>query len=297
MFRHWSLFQAFNYSFLAVLAFCTIYPFIYITAYSLNDGIDALRGGIHFWPRVFTLDNYIQIFTDSTILQAYKITIARTIVGTFLHVMLCMLFAYALSRRKLPGRSFFTFFIFIPTIFHSGFVPFFVLLQNLGLFNSFWVYVIPFLFNFFHIIIMRTFLQQIPEELIECAKIDGYGDLRIFATLILPLSKPVIAVVSIFIGVFHWNDWFTGTYYVSNDNLIPMQTLLQELLTRSEALLNAQTGDSSQGGGTTGLEVQRTTPESLRMAVLVTATLPILCIYPFFQKYFVKGALLGSIKG
>jgi len=296
MSKHWSWFQLFNYSFLAILAFCTIYPFIYITAYSLNDGVDALRGGIHFWPRKFTLDNYAEIFTDSAMLQAYKITLARTLIGTVLHVILCMLFAYSLSRKRLPGRNFFTFFIFIPTIFHSGFVPFFVLLQTLGLFNTFWVYIIPFLFNFFHIIIMRTFLEQLPEELIESAKIDGYGDLRIFVSIIVPLSKPVLAVIAIFIGVFHWNDWFTGTYYVSNKDLIPMQTLLQELLTRSEALLNAQR-DSSQGGGTTGLELQRTTPESLRMAVLVSATLPILCIYPFFQKYFVKGALLGSIKG
>ncbi|MBW7454440.1 carbohydrate ABC transporter permease [Paenibacillus sepulcri] len=295
----WSWFTLLNYFFLGLFAFCTLYPFIYIAAYSLNEGIDAMQGGIHFWPRKFTLENYREIFKDTALLNAYKITLLRTVIGTLLHVSLCMLAAYALSRRKLPGRNFFTFFIFIPSIFNAGFIPLFIVLQKLGLFNTFWVYILPFLFNFFHIIIMRTFLEQLPEEMIESAKIDGYGDLRIFLRIIVPLSGPVLAVVSIFIGVFHWNDWFTGSYFVSNKDLIPVQTLLQNLLTQSEAFLNATRNNTNSGGGTTEMSMQllRTTPESLRMAILVTATLPILCIYPFFQKHFVKGAMLGSIKG
>lgn len=299
MVKNVSLFTVLNYFLLAFFSFCTLYPFIYIIAYSFNDGIDAMRGGIYFWPRKFTLHNYAEIFKDASILRAYQITVTRTVLGTILHVILCMLFAYALSKKSLPGRNFFTFFIFVPTIFSSGFIPFFILLQKLHLFNTFWVYIIPFLYNFFHIVIIRTFLEQLPPELVESAKVDGYGDFRIFWSIILPLSGPVLAVISIFIGVFHWNDWFTGTYYVSDKNLIPVQSLLQDLLTKSEALFNAASRSSGSGGGTTNLSVQmvNATPESLRMAVLTMATVPILVIYPFFQKHFVKGALLGSIKG
>jgi putative aldouronate transport system permease protein len=272
-----------------------VYPFIYILAYSFNEGSDSLKSTIYFLPRKFTLENYAGVFENSRVLVAYKITIMRTLIGTFLHVALCTLLAYALSKKTLPGRSIFTIFIFLPTIFNAGFIPNFILLQKLHLINSFWVYVVPFLYNFFHIIILRTFMQQLPVEMEESAKIDGHGDFAIFLKIILPLSGPVLATISLFIGVVHWNDWFTGTYFVNDKTLIPVQTFLNNMLQEAEQMSKSLLSSQSQGGQT--VEMKGLTPESLRMAVLTIAVFPILCVYPFIQKYFVKGALLGSIKG
>nr|WP_285855197.1 carbohydrate ABC transporter permease [Paenibacillus cellulositrophicus] len=280
-----------------MFAFSMIYPFIYVLVYSLNDGKDSMMGALYFFPRKFTLDNYAQVFDNPQIWQAYKITILRTLLGTVLSVLLSTLMAYALAKKTLPGRTFFTFYIFLPTIFSAGFIPYFITLQKLHLINNFWVYVIPFLFNFMHIVIIRTFIQGIPEELEEAARIDGLGDFQIFMRIILPLSGPVLATISLFVGVMHWNDWFTGTYYVSNKSLIPVQTLLQQMLTEAEALSSSMQRAAQQGGQTVNVSAAGATPESLRMALLVITVFPILCIYPFLQRYFVKGTMIGSVKG
>lgn len=295
--RRFSVFEAVNYIILALLGFSMIYPFIYVLVYSLNDGYDSMRGGLYFFPRKFTLENYAQVFDNPRIWQAYKITLTRTILGTFLHVMLCSLMAYALSKKTLPGRSIAAFYIFLPTIFNAGFIPFFITLQKLHLINTFWVYIVPMLFNFMHIVIIRTFFQGIPEELEESAKIDGYGDFQIFLRIYLPLSGPVLATISLFIGVAHWNDWFSGAYYVSDKELIPVQTMLQEMLMQAEALSNSMQRAAQQGGQTINPGMIGSTPESLRMALLVITVFPILCVYPFLQRYFVKGVMLGSVKG
>lgn len=295
--RSFSVFNVLNYILLTLFGFLMIYPFIYILIYSLNDGKDSMLGALYFYPRKFTLENYAQVFDNRQIWQAYKITILRTVIGTSLHVLLCTLMAYALSKRTLPGRTFFTFYIFLPTIFSAGFIPYFITLQKLHLINSFWVYVIPMLFNFMHIVIIRTFLQGIPEEIEESARIDGLNDFQIFLRIILPLSGPVIATISLFIGVAHWNDWFTGAYYVSNKNLIPVQTLLQQMLTEAEALSSSMQRAAQQGGQTVNVNMAGATPESLRMALLVITVFPILCVYPFLQRYFVKGVMIGSVKG
>jgi putative aldouronate transport system permease protein len=295
--RHISLFDMLNYVILFLFGFAMIYPFIYILVYSLNDGKDSMLGALYFFPRKFTLHNYAEVFENARIWQAYKITLMRTVLGTFLHVALCTLMAYALSKKSLPGRTFFTFYIFLPTIFSAGFIPYFITLQKLHLINSFWVYVIPMLFNFLHIVIIRTFLQGIPEELEESAHIDGYGDFQIFLRVVLPLSGPVLATISLFIGVAHWNDWFSGAYYVSNKDIIPVQTLLQQLLTEAEALSSSMQRAAQQGGQTVNVNMSGATPESMRMALLVITVFPILCIYPFLQRYFVKGVMLGSVKG
>lgn len=293
--KKWSLFSVINYLFLALFSFTTLYPFIYIIAYSLSDGVEAMNHPIYFLPRGFTFENYVTIFQDSKFLDAYVITILRTIIGTSLHVFLSALFAYALTRKELPGKTFLTFYIFIPSIFGGGMIPNFILYRELGLINNFWVYVFPFLFSFFHIIIMRTFFQQLPSSLEESAQIDGASNFRVFMKIILPLSMPVLATIALFQGVFHWNDWFTGTYFVTKESLRPVQTLLNQLLTESEALANAAQR-ASQTGTTVSNGMITVTPESLRMATLIVATLPIICIYPFLQKYFVKGVMIGSIK-
>ncbi|RXZ82037.1 carbohydrate ABC transporter permease [Paenibacillaceae bacterium] len=295
--RQWSIFSILNYIFLALVGFSMVYPFIYIVVYSFNDGKDSIMGSLYFLPRKWTLENYAQVFENARIWQAYKITLMRTILGTFLHVALSTLMAYALAKKTLPGRNFVAFYIFLPTIFSAGFIPFFITLQKLQLINTFWVYVIPMLFSFMHIVIIRTFLQGLPEELVESAHIDGYGDFQIFMRIILPLSGPVLATISLFIGVTHWNDWFTGAYYVSNKDLIPVQTLLQEMLTQAEAFSSSLNRSAQQGGQTVSASAGGSTPESLRMALLVITVFPIICIYPFLQRFFVKGVMIGSVKG
>lgn len=295
--RQFSIFNFFNYIFLTLLGLSMIYPFIYILVYSFNDGKDSMMGALYFFPRKFTFENYAEVFDNARIWQAYKITLLRTVIGTLAHVLLCTLMAYALSKKTLPGRTFFTYYIFLPTIFSAGFIPYFITLQKLHLINSFWVYVIPMLFSFMHIVILRTFLQGIPEELEESAHIDGYGDFQIFIKIILPLSGPVLATISLFIGVSHWNDWFTGAYYVSDKDMIPVQTLLQELLSEAEALSSSMQRAAEQGGQTINVSMAGATPESLRMALLVITVFPILCVYPFLQRYFVKGVMIGSVKG
>ncbi|WCF07700.1 carbohydrate ABC transporter permease [Paenibacillus thiaminolyticus] len=297
MLRKINVFSIVNYTVLTLFGFLMLYPFIYVLVYSLNDGKDSMMGALYFFPRQFTLDNYADVFHNPRIWQAYKITLTRTVLGVFLHVSLSTLMAYALSKKTLPGRSFFTFFIFFPTIFSAGFIPYFITLQKLHLINTFWVYVIPMLYNFMHIVIIRTFLQGIPEELEESARIDGYGDFQIFLKIILPLSGPVLATIALFNGVAHWNDWFAGAYYVSDKNLLPVQTLLQEMLMEAESLASSMQRASQQGGQTMSASTGGSTPESLRMALLVITVFPILCVYPFLQRYFVKGVMIGSVKG
>ncbi|UVI33382.1 carbohydrate ABC transporter permease [Paenibacillus spongiae] len=294
--NRWTFFDGFIYAALLILSLTTLYPFIYVIAYSLNDGMDSMRGGIYMWPRKFTLENYITVLQDVKILRAYWITISRTVVGTVLHVFLNALFAYALTKHSVPGRKFFILLIFLPVLFNAGFIPNFILYRELGLINTFWVYIIPSLYSFFHILILRTFFDQLPEGLIESARIDGCNEFGIYFRIILPLSGPVMATISLFVGVGHWNDWFTGTFYVNDENLIPVQTLLQQLLTQSQALAEAASGSNSSASAQFA-DTLTTTPESLRMSTLVIAVLPIMCVYPFLQRYFVKGAMLGSIKG
>lgn len=286
------IFKVLNYTFLTLFGFSTFYPFFYILILSLNDGYDALKGGLYFWPRVFTLQNYIKAFEDPLIINAFGISLFRTIVGTSLAVLLTALAGYALSRKNLPGRGIITFFFFFTTIFSGGLIPFFILLRSLHLTSSVWIYVLPYLYSFFNIVIMRTYFQTIPDELRESATIDGCGELGIFFRIFLPLSGPMLATITLFYGVGHWNDWFVGAFFVSDKSLKPAATLLQKIL--SETNFEQATDTNRMNFN---INRAKTTPEALRMAFLMIITFPIICVYPFLQKYFVKGVMIGSIKG
>lgn len=286
------IFKVFNYSFLTGLGFLTFYPFFYILILSLNDGFDSLKGGLYFWPRELTLQNYIKAFEDPLILNAFSISIFRTVVGTFLCVLLTALAGYALARKDLPGRGIITFFFFFTTIFTGGLIPFFILLRSLHLTSSVWIYILPYLYQFFNIIIMRTYFQTIPNELRESAVIDGCGELKMFFKIFFPLSLPMIATITLFYGVGHWNDWFVGAFFVADKNLKPAATILQKIL--SETNFEQATDTNRMNFN---INRAKTTPEALRMAFLMITTLPILCVYPFLQKYFIKGIMIGSIKG
>lgn len=284
-----------NIIILVLFGLSTLYPFIYFTVLSLNDGYDALKGGIYFWPRVFTLANYEKCFRDKLIFNAYSITLFRTVVGTLIGTFVCSMLAFALIKKKLPGRTPILFYFFFTTIFSGGMIPYYILLRQLHLTSTIWVYVITQLYSFYFVIILRTYFETIPDSISESAVIDGCSDVRIFFQMYLPLSGPVLATILLFFGVAHWNDWFTGTYYVQNKKLFPAATMLQNILV--ESTFESTGSDSSKVNTSIAMVSANTTPESLKMAFVVVMTLPIIFVYPFLQKYFIKGVMIGAVKG
>ncbi|MBS4179552.1 carbohydrate ABC transporter permease [Lederbergia citrea] len=287
-------FAFFNYFIVIVFCLTIILPFINIFALSFNSGVDAQKGGVYFWPREWTLENFKEVFSQSNIISGFYISVFRTILGTFLSVFLTAMAAYALKSKTLPGRKQITFFVFFTMLFSGGIVPYYMVLKELHLTNSIWVYIIPSLYSVWNIIIMRTFFNQIPDSVEEAARIDGCSDLAIFFKIILPMSIPVIAAISLFNAVGHWNDWFSGSFYVRDQSLKPLSTLLQEMLTRQEALQKALLRSSSTHYDL--VEKVHITGESLKMATIVIVVTPIILVYPFLQKHFIKGVNIGSVK-
>lgn len=283
------------YLLITLLCLSIVLPFLNILALSFNAGKDAERGGIYFWPRVWSIQNFKEVFASSNIVTAFGISLFRTVVGTVASVFLTAMGAYALKSRTMPGVRFFTLLIFFTMLFSGGMIPYYMLLKSLHLTNTIWVYIIPSLYSAWNLIIMRTFFQQIHPSLEESARMDGYNDFAIFMRIIMPLSKPVIAVIALFNAVGHWNDWFTGAFYVRSANLRPLSTLLQEMLTRAEAMrskLESAAGMNQYDA----LEKMQVTGDSMKMATIIIVVAPIIIIYPFIQKYFAQGVMIGSIK-
>ncbi|MDR1600370.1 MAG: carbohydrate ABC transporter permease [Oscillospiraceae bacterium] len=286
--------KAIIYTIVGLFGFATFYPFWYILIASFNSGADFTRGGVYLWPRVFTLANYREAFLSRMIVNALTISVGRTVLGVLLGISFTALFAYAMHIRTLPGRTWLVIYFFITTIVGGGMIPYYFLLRALNLTKSFWIYVIPSIFNFFNMVLMRTFFDGIPSELRESAVVDGANEWRVIARIYLPLSIPVMATVSLFIGVAHWNDWFTGAYYVSNQKLYPAATYLQKILTEAQAAQTIQVGRETAAMFDA---INQTTPQSLQMAFVMLLTMPIVAVYPFLQKYYVKGVMVGAIKG
>lgn len=280
---------------LSLLCLSVIYPFLYMLAISLNEGADAARGGVYLWPRSFTLINYEIVLGNQVIRSAYLITIARTVVGTIVGMLVTLIAAYGLSYRGLPFRKGILAYVLITMLFSGGLVPLYIQLFNLGLTNTFLVYIIPAAFSAWNMFVMLKFLQGIPEALIESAELDGAGPVRILFQIIVPLSKPMLAALGLFTAVGHWNDWFAGAFYVTDQSLIPVQTFLQQLLNASD--LSAVMGSNNNQEALARGSMQNITLMSIKMAVVMVSAIPILCVYPFLQKYFVKGVLIGSVKG
>jgi len=281
-----------NVNILIMIFICaiTVYPIWYVVVNSLNDGVDAMRGGIYWWPREFTFANYKAVFETPGIVTSFGVTIAKTVIGTITHVFFTAMVAYAISRRDLYGRNFYMLVGIITMFFSGGLIPYFLLIRDLGLFDNFLVYIIPTMFNFFHLIIFVSFFRELPTSLEEAAKIDGANDFMIFIKVIIPLSMPVIATIALFQGVYQWNDYFAGVIFVNNPDLQPIQTYLYKVVAESSSnqmMTNA--------AGT--VATKTVTSQSIKLATMVVTTLPIMLVYPFLQKYFVKGMLIGSVKG
>ena len=280
--------------YLIIISLCLIIllPCLNVLALSFNDGADAAKGGIYFWPRVFTLNNYKEVFADGSIMGAYGITIARTVIGTALSLIITSLAAFVLKHQALPGRKIITMLITFTMLFSGGMIPTYIQYNKLGLLNSFWVYVIPSLVSVTYLMMMRTFFESVPDSLEESAKLDGCGFFGIYIRIMLPLSKSVIAVVGLYTAINHWNDWFSGAFYMNSSDKWPVQTVLQQMLSRAM---------SSQEVTTVGQAISQAarsvTSDSLKMSAVVITTVPILCVYPFVQKYFAQGAMIGAVKG
>ncbi|MBU7315777.1 carbohydrate ABC transporter permease [Paenibacillus sp. SM 69] len=277
---------------LLFLAFVTFYPFWNSAVISFNLGSDTSLGGITFWPRVFTLENYQVVLKDVKILKGFGVSIARTLVGTFLTIAATSIFAYGMSRKELIGRGYYMTFCIITLYFGGGLIPTYLLIRGLGLFDSFWVFVIPSIISVWSMIIFRTFFRQIPAGLEDAARIDGCGYWGTFLRVVLPLSGPVVATLSLFTAIAHWNDWFVASIYINNQDLLPVQALLKQTLDSNIA--SELTQDSAAQSFLA--KRQSYTTKSLTMATMMVTTVPIILVYPFLQRYFVKGVLVGSLK-
>jgi putative aldouronate transport system permease protein len=282
-------FDQFNNVLMLAICFATLYPIWYVLVNSFNDGNDAMRGGIYWWPRMFSFDSYLAVFANDGIMLAMGVTVAKTLVGTVIHVLFTAMVAYSFSRRELIGRPVYMVIGTITMFFNGGLIPYFLLIRDLGMLDSFWVYIIPAMFSFFDLIIFLSFFREIPDALEEAAKIDGANDLKIFYQIVLPVSMPVVATIALFHGVYQWNDYFTGMIYINKSDLQPIQTYLYRVV--------AQSSSNQIAAATTGSIAKSVSSQSIKLATMVVTTLPIVIVYPFLQKYFVKGFMIGSIKG
>ena len=275
---------------LSLFAIASIYPLIYVIAGSFNEGSDYINGGIWLFPRVFSFENYQVVLNDMRLWKSFGITIARTVLGTFLSVIYTAVVAYAMSRPNLIGKPIIYRFFIFTMFFGGGLIPYFILIKNLGLYDNFLVYIIPSLFNFYNMIIFMSYFREMSPALEESAKLDGANDFKIFVRIILPLSTPVLATIALFNGVGHWNDYFTGVMYINNASLQPIQTYLYRIVASASA-------SKAVVAMPAGMTAQQVSSNSVRLATMVVTTFPIMCVYPFLQKYFVKGFMVGSVKG
>jgi len=282
------------YAVLVILSFTMFYPFWNGLVISLNEGIDTAKGGVTFWPRAFTFENYRIVFKDERLINSFLVSIARTVVGTATGVLTTAIFAYGMSRKELMGRKFYMVLCIVTMYFSGGLIPSFLLIRNLELINTFWVFIIPSMISVWNMIIFRTFFQGLPAGLEESAKIDGSGNWGTMLRIVLPLSGPVIATLSLFTAVYHWNDWFLPSIYITNEKLLPIQTMLKQILNSNIMTEQMSQMDSAAQGHLA--KMQSVTTKSLSMATMIVATIPIIMAYPFVQKHFVKGVLVGSLK-
>lgn len=288
------IFDVINYSLMLILAVVTLYPFLHVLAVSLNDSIDTIRGGITIFPREFTLANYKEILSSPNIAWATFISIARTVIGTITGIIATSMVAYVISRQDFFARRFVSGLFVITMYISGGMIPSYMLMRSLHLINTFWVYIFPGLISAFNVVVLRSYIDGLPVDLQESAKLDGANDFIIYARIIMPLCTPVIATLCLFIAVGHWNSWFdTYLYNPFNEKLTTLQFELQKMLTNAQAQM---TSSQDIYGFAHSEQAKRISPDSLRMAMTIVATLPILVVYPFVQKYFMQGLILGAVK-
>lgn len=274
-----------------LLAFITLYPLVYVVSSSISSPEAILAGKVILLPVDFSLEGFQRVFSYPAVMTGYANTIFYTVVGTLCSVMITLVCAYPLSRPKLPHRGFFMFLFTFTMYFGGGMIPGYLLLRDLHLLNTRAALIVPGMLSVYNMIITRTYFQSsIPEELFEAARVDGCGDTRFFFQILLPLSKAIIAVIALYYAVGYWNDWFSAFLYLNDPDLYPLQLVLRSILV-SNTIDDSLVIDPNTRMKMMGMA------ELLKYALIVISTVPLLCIYPLVQKYFIRGVMIGSLKG
>lgn len=289
------IFNAINIFILTIILILTLYPVLFVTIASISDPDLVNAGKVILFPRGISFNGYKNVFKDPRILISYRNTIFYTVVGTTLNLIVTLPAAYALSRKDFIGRNFFTSLFMVTMFFGGGLIPTYLLIKNLRMLNTIWVMLIPGLTSMWNLVITRTFFEtNIPSELKDAAEIDGCSNFRMFFSIVLPLSSAIIAVMALFFGVGHWNSYFNALIYLSNKKLFPLQLILREILVKSEFDAEMLLIGSHDAGA---LSDELKAAEQIKYALIIVSTLPIMLVYPFIQKFFVKGVMVGAIKG
>lgn len=283
-------FNVINGILMAVVIIITLYPLVYVLALSLSSSEYVQAGMVSIIPRGFNIEAYKQVFTDNHFWKSYGNTIVYTVLGTALNLAFTSTMAFALSRRDLIGRKPLNMLVVFTMFFSGGLIPNFLLVKNLHIYNTIWAVLLPGAINTYNMIIVRTFMQQLPEEILESGRIDGANDLQLFSKIVLPLSKPSLATIGLYYAVDHWNAYFYPMLYLKDKSKYPLQVLLKEMI------VDEDLSSLSQGAAEIVGNMQPTS-DMLMGASIIIALIPILCVYPFVQKYFVQGVMIGSVKG
>ncbi len=284
------VFDALNLVLMLAILVVVVYPFINVLAISFNDGYDAVRGGIYLWPRVFSLENYKFVLADSSLVRGFFVSVVRTLVGTATAVLGNALLGYIVSCRQFGGRKFMRILFLITMYFGGGLIPVYLLMTRLGLVNTLSVYWLPSIFSAYYMLLCASYIQNLPEALFEAARVDGASELRIFTQFIIPLSVPMLACISIYVGVGHWNSWFDVNLYSKKGTWDNLQIILYRILNQTNAI------NKIQDSAVLADKMRGIQPLTVRAAITIIVVTPILVIYPFFQRYFVSGMTLGAVK-
>ena len=279
------------YAIIILLSVTVLYPIIYVISSSFSSGAAVSTGQVILWPVDFSIEGYRRVFQYDRVWIGYRNTIFYTIVGTFNNVVMTLICAYPLSRKELPGRNIFMFIFVFTMYFSGGLIPSYLLMRSIGYTNTIWAMIMPGAFGVYQMIVCRTFINStIPGEMLEAAKIDGCSDARYFMMFIVPLSKAIIAVMTLQYAVGHWNSYFSAYIYLTNKSLFPLQVFLREILVMNQIQASDFTDEET-------LRIMQGMADLLKYSLIVVATAPIMCVYPFIQKYFVQGIMIGSLKG
>lgn len=285
------VFDIINVFLVAIMLILVIYPLYFIVIASFSDPNMIYEGKVWFIPKELTLEGYERIFRDSKIWLGYKNSILYTVVGTAVNVSFTLMAAYALSRKDLYGRNVIMFLFLMTMFFSGGLIPTYLVVKNLGLLNTMWALILPKAVAVWNVIVAKTFFESsIPSELLESARIDGCSDAKFFWKIVLPLSKPIVAVMVLFYAVGHWNSYFDALIYLNNENLYPLQLILRNILIQNQA-------STMMISDLDSLAAKQRVSELIKYGVIIVASIPLLIVYPFVQKYFVKGVMIGGIKG
>jgi putative aldouronate transport system permease protein len=295
--KRWTTFDTVVTIIAIFVCFITIYPMWYVIVMSLSDPIAAGSGAVTFWPIGFSVESYKIVGGDKEFWRTFVNSILYVIVGCVLMLFTTVAVAYPLTRKNLWGRKWLTYFLLIPMYFGGGMIPSFIVVTKLGMYNTPWALILPSCYSIWNIILCRTFLASLPTELTEAAFLDGCTNLQVLIKIFIPLSKPIIAVIMIYTVVGIWNAWFPASIYTTDATIQPVQMFLRNVLVSMQSGMRASTQSGMTKEVMEAMAEQAMTARQLRYAMIVIVTMPILMVYPMFQKYFAKGVMLGSIKG